>query len=209
MTGKPFRLLASSIILFTLIGTAVTPAQAAGVTAVHILGADYISGKGLVLYFEVSVDFNLEAAEKLVIVNGIRFPLACQFKDNGLLVCVAGVKKTAIGSLASIFIGDASFESTIPEPNMPVVPVVNVCTGYEYNVYDYGPPTPEIIPWGLIGTYTQPCPATVGDVIEFYNANWDGFQFYDGFFDYTYSLDGNDVCAPDLGNGYYFEDCFG
>ena len=198
-----FRLNASFLILIALTALLATPALAAEVSTVHFLGADYISGKGLVLYFEVPEGFEIESVEKNVTVNDVNFPLSCQFNANGLLACVAGVKKTDIGSMASIFFGGASYESIIPEAN------IRRCAGYSskgysYDVYDYGP---DAIPWGLIGTYTQSCPAVTGDVITFYNANWAGLTLENGYFDYTYTLDGTITCAPNFGNGYYFDDC--
>ena len=203
MYSKLFRLLASILVLVTTTAMYASPALAAGIPAIRFLGADYVSGKGLVLYFDVPEGVDIETIARNVVVNGVQFPLNCQFNANDLLACVAGVKKTDIGSTAFISFGGASFESKIPEAN------VRVCIGYSYNgytynVYDYGP---EDIPWGLIGTYSQSCPAISGDVIVFFNANWAGLTLENGYFDYKYVLDGLAACAPDFGNGYYYEDC--
>ena len=203
MDKKLFRMLATILFLVATVAMFATPALAADVPSVRFLGADYVSGKGLVLYFDIPEGFEFETIAKNVVVNGVQFPLSCQFNANGLLACVAGVKKSDIGSKAFISFSGASFESKIPEANVRVC-IGYTYNGYTYNIYDYGP---EDIPWGLIGTYTQSCPAITGDVITFYNGNWAGLTLEDGYFDYTYVPDGAATCAPNFGNGYYYDDC--
>lgn len=146
-----------------LLAASAFPALAAG-PSVSFLGADFISGKGLVLYFDVPADFDLSQADSFVVVDGITYPLNCLFNDGGILVCIAAVKKTAIGMTALIVFGGSSFETLVPEANVRPVVIASACTGYTYSVYDYD----LGFTWHEIGTHDQSCPALVGDAIPFF-----------------------------------------
>jgi hypothetical protein len=197
--GKINQVILVIALLVAVLGLSANPAWAAQESTIHFLGVDYISGKGLIIYFDAPEGFEFDTFEKNVVVNGVQFALDCHFNGNKLLVCIAGVKKDDIGNKALINLGGREFEAEVPEAN------VKKCnSSFTYGVYDYGP---DAIPWGLIGTVTQPCQALVGDTIVFYNANWAGLTVENGYFNYTYVPSGVAACAPNFGDGYYYDDC--
>jgi hypothetical protein len=179
---------------------AVNPALAADNPPVRFLGADYLSGKGLLLYFDASPEFDPGQTELSVVVGGFSYVLTCHFNARNVLVCVAPVKKSEIGQSAAVSFGGTTFDLTVPEAN---VPRIWACKGYSvgsyvYDVFDYDV---EIV-WHSIGTQVQNCPAMVGDAIPFFSPDHGDTELH------YYSLDGSDNCAPDLGDGYYFEFCW-
>jgi hypothetical protein len=194
---KTIRLIAIFLSISLILAVTAIPAFAAG-PDVSLLGVDFITGKGLVVYFNVGPDFDPDQAGS-VVVNGVSYPLSCHFNDGGLLVCIAAVKKTAIGELADISLGDSSFEVIVPAANIPIVSFSS-CSSYTYNVIDYGPEDGNT-DWHVFDTYTQCSPAELGDTLhDYYNPE------YDDTFDYIFSeLAGE--CGegdPDLGDGYYY-----
>jgi hypothetical protein len=190
---KTYRRLAVLFLLISMLAVSAVSAFAAE-PSITLLGVDFISGKGLVLYFNVGPDFDASQGGS-VVVDGVNYTMACHFNDSDRLVCIADVSKATIGSQSYVTIGGSNFDVVVPEANVPVF----VCSGYTYNVFDYGP---AYIPWGVIGTYNQPCPASTGDQIyDYYNPNWD----YS--YDYVYGTVGSDYCAPELGGGYYYDNC--
>jgi hypothetical protein len=189
-------------LLLILCALTINPALAASDPLVRFLGADYLSGKGLVLYFDVSPDFDPLQFENSISLEGFVYPLSCHFNVRNILVCVAPVKKSEIGQAAAVSFGGTTFDLTVPETNVPRI-TSGVCSGYSvgsyaYGVFDYDA---DLI-WHSIGTNVQNCPAAVGDEIPLFSPDWGDTELH------YYSLDGSDNCAPDLGDGYYFDLCW-
>lgn len=202
MFNKNISFLLAIFFLVALIASTATPALAASGPDVTFLGAAFRNG--LVLYFNVAEGFELDAAAKYVVVDGVQYSLSCHTNASGLLACFADVEKGSIGSLASIQFGEFSFETIVPAAKVP-----DACSGYEYAVYgiDFLDFDTFDFSVGQVGTYTQPCPAAVGDMIPF-------DEFFADSLPHYYSLNGSDLCLSflysDLENGYYFdfpEDC--
>ncbi len=202
--GKILGIIICTSLLLTSLALTVVPAMAADGPSIRFLGANYLSGKGLVLYFDVPSDLDPGQVENSVVVDGVSYSLTCHFNARGLLVCIAPVKKSGIGHSADVSFGGMTFNLTIPEVSVPrITPGVTMCAGYSvgsyvYDVFDYD----SDLVWHSIGTHTQDCPAAVGDAIPFFSPDWGDTELH------YYSLDGSDNCAPDLGDGYYFEFCW-
>jgi hypothetical protein len=183
--------------MLALAALAATPVFAAGESDFSFLGVDYITGKGLAVYFKVSEDSDFILLPNYVVIEDVNYPLDCQTRDNDEFICLAKVKKSAIGEQAEIHAGGRTFTAVVPEAR------VRLCNGYRlagytYSVYDYD----LSLVWYEAGTHTQSCPAEVGDAIPFLSPDWGDTELH------YYSLDGVDRCAPSLGDGYYFDSCW-
>jgi len=190
MYHKARRVLAVFLILMHLLITGVSTAKADS-TPITLQSAEFITGKGFVLKFQVTPKFDPKKVDKFILINSVKYKLDCH-RQNDILTCVAEISRKQFGNHAIIWIGKYSFGATIKEPRQ----------SYCYNIIDYDLSGV----WERIGTYCQDHVARIGEAITFYNPEW-----FD-YFDYIYTLDGSDAfCsgdsffpAPDLGNGYYY-----
>ncbi|GAB4487934.1 MAG: hypothetical protein OHK0031_11900 [Anaerolineales bacterium] len=134
-------------------------------------------------------------------------------KNDNLIVslaCSADEGGTPyIGQLAQVTIGGINAGADVvvaAEFSQYCAPIFDIIPGGGGG----GGLTPSAVvtiePWGQAGTYCQDSPFVVGQIINWYN------PAYDFYYDYTYSLDGQDmICTfpPDLGAGFYwdYQDC--
>ena len=183
------------ISLFASFAMLVTPAAAAEKSIV-LLGAYYVPGKGVVFEFNVNGDF--KDFPGTVMVGGQQFSLSCNFNDKGKLACTANHG-------LSQFVGQIAQGSIAGYPFSGLIRGSSICN----EVFDYYPDLglgyiPPQGDWGSIGEYCGNSSPQFGDAINFYNPN------YSHSYTYYYSNDGSSgfTCnAPDLGSGYYYNDC--
>ena len=169
-----------------------SPAAAKGSEkSITLLSAQYIPGKGVTFKFTVQGDF--ADFDGLVMVNGQEFALNCALNDDGDLACTANQGLSSlVGEMASVTVNGYTASIKIRGASNLCYPVFDVAWDAVNNHWLPGT-------WEQAMTYCQDNSPSVGDSVNLFN--------HDEYYDYFYSLDGQDILAnpPDMGPGYYWD----
>lgn len=180
--SKSVKFLTSVFILAAFLFASAGPAFAAGERSISLLSAGVVPSKGVVFNFKVNGDF--DSFNGFATIAGQKFRLICNVKDNGDLSCTMnqGGSRYA-GQTAQISLNGYAFTAVISGT-------------YCYPVYDYD--TSAV--WGQLGTHCQDSSAETGDMMVFYN-----YQ-YNTWFPYMY-MDPSQLLCVDFGAGFYYPWC--
>jgi hypothetical protein len=118
MFAKRYRLLTLCLIFVALLMTGVSEANAAD-QGVTLAGRQFFPGKGLVFYFKVDSDFDVDGAAKYVVIDGVQYEFNCRLREDGLLACLADAPRSVIGKEAEIHFGPYIIQTIIPEAHTP------------------------------------------------------------------------------------------
>ncbi len=134
-------------------------------SSISLIGVDNVAGKGVKFTFDVD-GFTKDQLTGFVLISGNEFPMDCNFKDDGKLVCVAGGGiNQFIGQPGIVVLAGQGFNfGQIPPKRAPA-------TVYCYDVWDYFSVTfPIGGSWYFLGENCQYSPAEAGDVIYLYSS---------------------------------------
>lgn len=213
-TSRWLAIFGVALMLSLLAAPLASPARAAGGPFAQLLSAVSHNGK---LVFRVDVHGSVDFSTGTALINGDLLALRCHeissmgtVKNDNLIVslsCTADEGgKPYIGELAQVTVGGLSAGADVvvaAEASQYCAPIFD-----EVNV-EGAPLGVDLViktPWEQAGTYCQSSPFVVGQAINWYN------PAYDYYYDYFYSLDGQDmICTapPNMGPGFYwdFADC--
>ena len=152
---------------------------------VTFAGVQYVAGKGPVFTFKVSGKFSkAQLKGSLHVENGADFTLHCTQVDAKTVTCNVSQKVSGVNAVVTW--GGATFWVYVPE-----APTVQ--SEYCYNVYDYD----LDYVWQSYGTHCQGVPAQFGDMIPWYNPDWD--DYYDAIFYWE-----GPICSGIVEDAYYY-----
>lgn len=210
-TSRWLAIVGVALLLSLLAAPLASPARAAGNPFALLLSAVSINGK---LVFRVEVHGSANSYSGSALINGDLLALRCHeiysmgsLKNDNLFVSLACSAdeggRPYIGQLAQVTVGGLLAGADVV--------VAADTTQYCASVFDIDNsigggggaeiPAPVEI-WTIAGTYCQDSPFSPGQIINWYN------PAYDAFYDYTYSLDGQDmICTfpPNMGPGFYWD----
>jgi hypothetical protein len=192
----------TSVAVIILLAIAVTPVAAQDKPRnITFLQVRNFYGKGLVFRFSYTGKFkNYELQNAFVYWNGHEYTLDCNFGNEIVISCVAQAGlRNQVGQRVTGTIAGFEFTTIIPIPR-------GLTTQYCYSVWDYWDFTDW--QWADMTTYwneplCQDNPANVGDLL-YYEMVY-GVYIYGDLT--VFSTDGTDVCAPNNGAGYYYNNC--
>lgn len=191
-----------SVAVIILLATTVKPVAAQDNSRnITFLQVRNFYGKGLVFRFSYIGKFkNYEIQNAFVYWNGHEYTLDCNFGNEIVISCVAQAGlRTQVGQQVTGTVAGFRFTTIIPIPRA-------LFTEFCYSIWDY---------WGFTGwrwadmtdywsePYCQDKPANVGDLL-YYEMEYQGWIYSDLT---AFSNDGAEVCAPNLGPGYYYDNC--
>ena len=100
MYHKARRVLAVFLILMHLLITGVSTAKADS-TPITLQSAEFITGKGFVLKFQVTPRFDPKKVDKFILINSVKYKLDCH-RQNDILTCVAEISRKQFGSVLKV-----------------------------------------------------------------------------------------------------------
>ena len=177
-------------LLVALVGVAAAP-MAAG--TIRLAGVQYVPQKGPVFTFQVTGKFPRSALKgTLKVQGGGSYTLHCTQVDETTVKCTGPQKVGAVN--ASVTFGGSTFWVFVPgAPQEP--------EQYCYNIYDWDIDD-VFADWKGYGTHCQITPAEYGELINWYNPD------YEEAFDYEFMPEGP-ACSGIIENAYYFQWCLG
>lgn len=174
-------ILALLAMLIIQVGTVAAAApMASGTVTLVSVGHGF---KGPIFTFSVSGDFSKKELKGTVHVQGgADYGLHCGQVDDTKVTCTTSDKVSGVN--ISVTFGGSTFWTYVPG-----APTEQFC----YNVYDFD----LDYVWQSYGTHCQNTPAQYGDVIPWYNPDWD--DSYDAIF-----LPEGPFCSGIVEDAYYY-----
>ncbi|WKZ48195.1 MAG: hypothetical protein QY306_02365 [Anaerolineales bacterium] len=169
----------------------VVSAAPSAASAPTLISAEAIK-PGTVFLFQVSGKLAKSQLNGSVhVVNGEDYDLYCSQVDAETVRCTT--PRMVQGNVVVTFNGFLFWTFVRPRSSEP--------TEYCYGVYDWDVETATS--WAYVGDNCQSDPATYGDVIQYYNPDWDDT------YDYEFMPSSPACSFTRPGDAYYYNDCPG